>query len=101
MAQTVFQCEGCLSIFEIEEAADKCNAEHSLEGLADWLHEKLCTLDHSIANHRCSYLSEHWEQLLKGATKNSWLQRAKEFKEFSDKQKVPIEDLLIFMIRVS
>ena len=95
MAKQVWQCEGCPKTYGTRNEADYCNAEHSLEGLADLMHDKLCRLSHADG---CSYLYENWEN--RRETRNRWLQKASELNKFSDQCNVSPSSLLEFVVKI-
>ena len=98
MAKRVWKCgyEKCGKIFEDEQSAEKCEASHTVEGLADFLHKKLCRWNHTDG---CSYEYGSWES--RNEERTRWLIKAQEFKHFAEKYKIPDQDLYIMIIRMS
>lgn len=92
MAKRVFQCEGCTNVFSTEDEANKCHAQHSLEGLADLMHGRLCRLDHT---EQCDYLYDNWDKT--GARRQYWLQKAIELNRFSNQCNVAPQTLVTFI----
>lgn len=99
MAKRVFQCENCPEVYGTENQADECNVAHSLEELADRLHEIMCHADHMFqADHSpfCGYLFP--EDAKK--TRREWLKKAVAVNKFSDQCNVSTENLLEFIASI-